>query len=83
SKHSHATHATLDLWHTPHHLMLQIRDDGVGGANPAHGSGLAGLTERLGAVDGVFVVDSPPGGPTVITAELPWRDRDDEHRAGR
>ncbi|MGW5308241.1 sensor histidine kinase, partial [Streptomyces griseoluteus] len=62
---------------------LQIRDDGIGGADPAHGSGLAGLAERLGAVDGVFVVDSPPGGPTVITAELPWRDREDEHRAGR
>ncbi|MGW3115525.1 sensor histidine kinase, partial [Streptomyces sp. NPDC001091] len=41
------------------------------------------LTERLGAVDGVLVVDSPPGGPTVITAELPWRDRDDERDAGR
>ncbi|MFD8675391.1 sensor histidine kinase [Streptomyces seoulensis] len=73
SKHSHAHHATLDLWHTPHHLMLQIRDDGIGGADPAHGSGLAGLAERLGAVDGVLVVDSPPGGPTVVTAELPWR----------
>ncbi|MFJ5014204.1 sensor histidine kinase [Streptomyces griseoluteus] len=83
SKHSHAHHATLDLWHTPHHLMLQIRDDGIGGADPAHGSGLAGLAERLGAVDGVFVVDSPPGGPTVITAELPWRDREDERHAGR
>ncbi|MGA5319786.1 sensor histidine kinase [Streptomyces seoulensis] len=73
SKHSHAHTATLDLWHTPHHLMLQIRDDGIGGADPAHGSGLAGLAERLGAVDGVLVVDSPPGGPTVVTAELPWR----------
>ncbi|MGC4995846.1 sensor histidine kinase [Streptomyces sp. DT195] len=73
SKHSHAHTATLDLWHTPHHLMLQITDDGIGGADPAHGSGLAGLAERLGAVDGVLVVDSPPGGPTVITAELPWR----------
>ncbi|MFF8646737.1 sensor histidine kinase [Streptomyces griseoluteus] len=83
SKHSHAHHATLDLWHTPHHLMLQIRDDGIGGADPAHGSGLAGLAERLGAVDGVFVVDSPPGGPTVITAELPWRDCEDERHAGR
>ncbi|MGW2208510.1 sensor histidine kinase [Streptomyces sp. NPDC001781] len=83
SKHSHAHHATLDLWHTPHHLMLQIRDDGIGGADPAHGSGLAGLTERLDAVDGVLRVDSPPGGPTVVTAELPWRDRDDEHPAGR
>ncbi|MEU6816641.1 sensor domain-containing protein [Streptomyces sp. NPDC046860] len=83
SKHSHAHHATLDLRHTPHHLMLQIRDNGIGGADPGRGSGLAGLTERLGAVDGVLVIDSPPGGPTTITAELPWRDRDDEHGAGR
>ncbi|MEV7201301.1 sensor histidine kinase [Streptomyces griseoluteus] len=73
SKHSHAHHATLDLWHTPHHLMLQIRDDGIGGADAGRGTGLAGLAERLGAVDGVLVIDSPPGGPTVITAELPWR----------
>ncbi|MGA5650939.1 sensor histidine kinase [Streptomyces seoulensis] len=73
SKHSHAHHATLDLWHTPHHLMLQIRDDGIGGADAGRGTGLAGLAERLGAVDGVLVVDSPPGGPTVVTAELPWR----------
>ena len=40
------------------------------------GSGLAGLAERLDAVDGVLVLDSPPGGPTVVTAELPWRDRE-------
>ncbi|MGW2467717.1 sensor histidine kinase [Streptomyces bauhiniae] len=73
SKHSHAHTATLDLWHTPHHLMLQIRDDGIGGADAGRGTGLAGLAERLGAVDGVLVVDSPPGGPTVVTAELPWR----------
>ncbi|MGW4290759.1 sensor histidine kinase [Streptomyces sp. NPDC004673] len=73
SKHSHATHATLDLWHTPHHLMLQIRDDGIGGADAGRGTGLAGLAERLRAVDGVLVVDSPPGGPTTVTAELPWR----------
>ncbi|MFF9374043.1 sensor histidine kinase [Streptomyces griseoluteus] len=73
SKHSHAHHATLDLWHTPHHLKLQIRDDGIGGADAGRGTGLAGLAERLGAVDGVLVIDSPPGGPTVITAELPWR----------
>ncbi|MFC3587934.1 sensor histidine kinase, partial [Streptantibioticus rubrisoli] len=35
-----------------------------------------GLAERLDAVDGLLVVDSPPGGPTTITAELPWRDRE-------
>ena len=40
------------------------------------GTGMAGLAERLGAVDGLFVVDSPVGGPTTVTAELPWRDRD-------
>jgi signal transduction histidine kinase len=39
------------------------------------GTGLAGLAERLDAVDGVFVLDSPEGGPTTVTAELPWRDR--------
>ncbi|MFG2880714.1 sensor histidine kinase, partial [Streptomyces sp. NPDC048337] len=39
------------------------------------GSGLAGLGERLDAVDGVLVVDSPAGGGTTVTAELPWRDR--------
>ena len=53
--------------------MLQVTDDGVGGADTAAGSGLAGLAERLDAVDGLLVVDSPAGGPTRITAELPWR----------
>ncbi len=48
-------------------------DDGVGGADASHGSGLAGLAGRLGAVDGVLVVDSPAGGPTRVIAELPWR----------
>jgi hypothetical protein len=36
---------------------------------------MAGLAERLGAVDGLFILDSPAGGPTTITAELPWRHR--------
>ncbi|MGW7296342.1 sensor histidine kinase, partial [Streptomyces xiamenensis] len=39
------------------------------------GSGLAGLAERLAAVDGLLAISSPPGGPTTVTAELPWRDR--------
>jgi hypothetical protein len=37
---------------------------------------MRGLADRLGAVDGLFVLDSPPGGPTTVTAELPWRERD-------
>ncbi|MCX5559914.1 sensor histidine kinase [Streptomyces sp. NBC_00038] len=73
SKHSRATRATVDVWRVENRLMLQVVDNGVGGADCAGGSGLAGLAERLGAVDGILVVDSPVGGPTRITAELPWR----------
>ncbi|GHF48474.1 sensor histidine kinase [Streptomyces morookaense] len=75
SKHSRALTARVEVWRSADRLMLQVRDDGCGGASTATGSGLAGLAERLGSVDGMFVVDSPVGGPTVVTAELPWRDR--------
>ncbi len=43
---------------------------------------MKGLADRLAAVDGLFVVDSPEGGPTAITAELPWRDRTAADAAG-
>ncbi|MEV6730266.1 sensor domain-containing protein [Streptomyces sp. NPDC051364] len=56
-------------------LLIRVSDDGRGGADAVGGSGLAGLAERLRAVDGVFVVDSPEGEGTVVTAELPWRGR--------
>ncbi|MET8244609.1 sensor domain-containing protein [Streptomyces sp. NPDC005202] len=73
SKHSGARFASVDVWRTDDRLMLQVVDDGAGGADVSNGSGLAGLAERLDAVDGVLVVDSPEGGPTRVTAELPWR----------
>ncbi|MGW1089999.1 sensor histidine kinase [Streptomyces sp. NPDC002596] len=73
SKHAYATRATVDVWRTADRLMLQVTDNGRGGADLSAGSGLAGLTERLDAVDGILVVDSPVGGPTRVTAELPWR----------
>ncbi|MFD6414776.1 sensor histidine kinase [Streptomyces sp. NPDC060194] len=73
SKHSGATRATVDVWRSADRLMLLVTDDGAGGAGTATGSGLAGLAERIGAVDGVLVVDSPAGGPTRITAQLPLR----------
>jgi signal transduction histidine kinase len=72
SKHSGARTASVDVWRAENRLMLQVSDDGRGGAN-ATGGGLGGLAERLEAVDGLLVVVSPAGGPTVITAELPWR----------
>ncbi|WP_155056475.1 sensor histidine kinase [Streptomyces blattellae] len=73
SKHSRATWAAVDVWRVENRLMLQVVDNGVGGADVSGGSGLAGLAERLDAVDGILVVDSPVGGPTRVTAELPWR----------
>ncbi|KAB1979794.1 sensor histidine kinase [Streptomyces triticiradicis] len=78
SKHSGARSASVDVWRTDDRLLIQVRDDGRGGAGVDGGTGMAGLADRLGAVDGLFVVDSPVGGPTVITAELPWRDRRNE-----
>ncbi|MDW8811140.1 sensor domain-containing protein [Streptomyces scabiei] len=73
SKHAGASRATVDVWKVENRLMLQVADDGMGGADTGRGSGLAGLAERIGAVDGILVVDSPTGGPTRVTAELPWR----------
>ncbi|MDT0546113.1 MULTISPECIES: sensor domain-containing protein [Streptomyces] len=75
SKHSGARMADVEVWRSEERLLIQVRDDGRGGADPVGGSGLAGLGERLGSVDGLFTVDSPVGGPTAVTAELPWRDR--------
>ncbi|MFE1148545.1 sensor histidine kinase [Streptomyces albidoflavus] len=75
SKHSGARSASVDVWRTGDRLLLRVEDDGRGGARPTGGTGLSGLAERLDAVDGVFTLASPEGGPTVATAELPWRAR--------
>jgi signal transduction histidine kinase len=75
SKHAGARSATVDVWRAEDRLMLVVQDDGRGGAVRHPGSGLAGLAERVGAVDGVFLVESPAGGPTTVTVELPWHTR--------
>ncbi|MFJ9621264.1 sensor histidine kinase [Streptomyces sp. NPDC101181] len=75
SKHSGARSASVEVWRASDRLLVQVVDDGTGGARMDGGTGMAGLAERLGAVDGVFVLDSPQGGPTTVTAALPWRDR--------
>lgn len=54
-------------------LVLSVTDDGTGGADPARGSGLSGLTQRVATVDGRLTIASPPGGPTKVTVELPLR----------
>ncbi|MFJ4184853.1 sensor histidine kinase [Kitasatospora sp. NPDC089509] len=73
AKHSGARTAELTARAVDGRVRLTVRDDGRGGAVIGAGTGLAGLAERLAAVDGVLRVDSPPGGPTVVTAELPSR----------
>ncbi|WP_217170231.1 sensor domain-containing protein [Streptomyces sp. AC512_CC834] len=75
SKHSGARSASVEVWRSSDRLLIQVGDDGHGGASLEGGTGMKGLADRLSAVDGLFVVDSPQGGPTSITAELPWRDR--------
>jgi signal transduction histidine kinase len=70
-KHSNASRASV--WGRVHTdlLVLEIRDDGVGGADPARGTGLIGLADRVAVVDGRLRLSSPPGGPTLLHVEIP------------
>jgi signal transduction histidine kinase len=52
-------------------IVLTVRDDGVGGADPARGSGLIGLHDRVAALGGTLAVHSEPGAGTVLTAQIP------------
>ena len=71
AKHSGATRAEVVVVAAGPALRVTVEDDGHGGAVLAPGHGLAGLADRLRAVDGVLTVDSPPGGPTRLVAEVP------------
>ncbi len=70
-KHSGATRAWIAIWHRGDLLTLQVGDDGHGGANTDEGTGLAGIERRLAAFDGRLAIQSPAGGPTLVTMELP------------
>jgi signal transduction histidine kinase len=70
AKHSGAASVRVAVAGSATMIGVRIEDDGGGGADPG-GGGLAGLARRVAALDGTFAVDSPRGGPTVITAELP------------
>jgi signal transduction histidine kinase len=71
AKHSGAYAAEVDVRHSLGSLRISVSDDGCGGADPRRGSGLSGVGRRLAAFDGVLVVSSPAGGPTMITLEVP------------
>lgn len=71
AKHSRATSARVDVARADGRVVVTVTDDGVGGADPARGTGLVGLRDRVAAVDGTITVSSPTGGPTVLTVRLP------------
>jgi signal transduction histidine kinase len=70
-RHSGARKVHIRMQHQAGLLRVQVADDGAGGADPARGSGLRGVEERLAAFDGILAVSSPPGGPTMIAMEVP------------
>jgi signal transduction histidine kinase len=71
AKHAQASQAEVFVQRSGDRLHVIVTDDGVGGADPARGTGLAGLARRAQSVDGTFEVASPPGGPTVLSVDLP------------
>jgi signal transduction histidine kinase len=71
AKHAEASQAEVFVQRSGDRLHVIVSDDGVGGADPARGTGLAGLAKRASSVDGTFEITSPPGGPTLLTVDLP------------
>jgi signal transduction histidine kinase len=71
AKYSSATAAEVTVQRVNGHVVIDVADDGVGGADPAAGSGLTGLADRVAALGGRLDVQSPPGGGTVVRAEMP------------
>jgi signal transduction histidine kinase len=71
AKHAQASQAEVFVQRANDRLHIIVSDDGVGGADPARGTGLAGLAKRAASVDGTFEIVSPPGGPTLLTVDLP------------
>jgi signal transduction histidine kinase len=71
AKHAQASSIKVSLALRDGGLLLSIRDDGVGGADSARGSGLIGLQDRVEALDGTIRIDSPPGSGTSLIVTLP------------
>jgi signal transduction histidine kinase len=73
AKHSQARSASVEVCRVGALAVINITDDGVGGASLAKGHGLSGLVDRLAGVDGTLTLSSPVGGPTLLTATIPQR----------
>jgi len=70
-KHARASVARVAVEQTDETLSLSVRDDGIGGADPARGSGLVGLRDRVDAIGGTFVIQSRAGAGTTVLVSLP------------
>jgi signal transduction histidine kinase len=73
TKYAKATRATVRVRGLADRMTIEVRDDGIGGADPQGGSGLRGLADRLAALDGTITVGSPVGGGTTIWAQIPTK----------
>ena len=71
AKHANATRAYVSIARAGDRLVVEVRDNGQGGADPAGGSGLQGLRDRVAGLGGTMYVISPKGGPTTVSVELP------------
>jgi signal transduction histidine kinase len=71
ARYSRATHATVTVARRNGHALVEVRDDGVGGADPSRGNGLRGLVDRVAALDGSIELVSAPGEGTIVYAEIP------------
>jgi signal transduction histidine kinase len=70
-RHAGARTIRIHLRHAAGALRAEVTDDGAGGADPAAGTGLAGVERRLATFDGILALSSPPGGPTIVAIEVP------------
>jgi signal transduction histidine kinase len=71
AKHSGARQAAVSVSHADGRLRIEVTDFGLGGADAARGSGLAGVEKRLASFDGILAISSPVGGPTIVVLEVP------------
>ena len=76
AKHSRATAASITVRREGQVLVVEVLDDGVGGAVPERGTGLTGLADRVAVIDGRMLLSSPYGGPTLLRVELPCSQND-------
>jgi signal transduction histidine kinase len=71
AKYAQASHARVAVQRQNGHAVVEVSDDGVGGADPTRGTGLSGLADRIAALDGRLEIESPEGGGTIVRANIP------------